>query len=174
VADETGRYRYFDERGNLVRKFRFADSGEHRILALADTYTVFVTPQGRLTVLDNSGEELMVRRVFQTIVGGELMDDGFGIYGKDGECAVVQPREDMVWEFRPPPGRVRVRHPSGTDPVVVHALNDVITVFSGYKRKLEVVWRYECSGDVVVFDADAEGHTVVALADQKVYRLGAD
>jgi hypothetical protein len=174
VPDATGRFRYFDSRGNLVRKFRFADAGEHRILLLADTFTVFVTPEGRLTVLDNAGEELMVRRVFQTIIGGELMGDGFGVYGEDGECAVVVPREDTVWEFRPPPGRVRVRKPSNMDPLVVHALNDVVTVFSGYKRKLDVVWRYACSGDIAAFDADAEARTVVALADEKVYRLGAE
>jgi hypothetical protein len=87
---------------------------------------------------------------------------------------VVVPREDTVWEFRPPPGRVRVRKPSNMDPLVVHALNDVVTVFSGYKRKLDVVWRYACSGDIAAFDADAEARTVVALADEKVYRLGAE
>jgi hypothetical protein len=174
VADETGRFRYFDSDGNLLRKFRFADSGHHKVLLQADTYTVFVTPEGRLTVLDNSGEELMVRRVFRTLTGGEHLGDCFGIYGDDGECAVVDPRDDLVWEFRPPPGRVKVRRPSNMDPLVVHVLNDAITVFMGYKRKLDVAWRYACSGDVVAFDADAEVHTVVALADGKVYRLGAE
>jgi outer membrane protein assembly factor BamB len=174
VPDSTGRFRYFDSRGNLVRKFRFAEPGDHKVLALGDDFTVFATPAGRVTVLDSSGGELMVRRVFRTLTGAEVLGNCFAVYGEDGECAVIDPREDMVWDFRPPPGRVRVRKPSNMDPLVVHVLNEIVTVFMGYKRKLDVAWRYSCSGDIVAFDADQEGRTVVVLADQKVYRLGAE
>ena len=171
VAGGDGRFRYYDAEGRLVRKVRFGDTDQHRVLGLGEGFSVFAGPEGRLTVLDAEGDQMWSRTLFGNITGLELAGWTLAVYGGGGACAVVDPREDSVWEFGPPPGLVRVRKPAGRDPLLVHAAGNAVTVFKGYRRKLEVLWRYNCSGEVVLLDADWLGRAVAALADQKIYRI---
>jgi len=172
-SDAEGRFRYYDSGGGLLRKFRFADQEDHRAVCLGDGLSVFASAQGRLSVLDAAGRELWSRRLFDRITGVELIGASVVAYGESGNCALVEPREDKVWEFQPPPGRVRLRRPAGADPMLVHAAGNAVTVFSGYRRKLDVVWRYTCKDDVSALDADVSTRIVVALAGERLYRLEA-
>ena len=119
----------------------------------------------------SAGREMWSGRPFQQVMGLEVLGAILAVYGQDGTCAAVEPRTGRVWEFRPPPGRVRVRKPEGADPVVVHVAGSAITVFSGYRRKLDVVWHYECGAEITAFDTDGSACAVVALAGEKLYRV---
>jgi len=171
VSDGDGRFLYYSADGRLMRKFRFGEDERHEALALHDAFSVFVGAEGRLTVLDADGRQMWSRRLFSQVAGLEVLGEALAVYGDAGACAHVDPREGTVWEMLPPPGRVRLRKPAGSDPLVVHAAGSVVTVFRGYRRKLDVVWRHDCEEDVSALDADADAHAVVALAGQKVYRV---
>ena len=173
VPDDQGRFRYYDSEGRLLRKFRFDDQEDHRAVALGDGVSVFASAQGRLSFLDADGRELWSRRLFGRITAVELLGGPVAAYGETGTCAIVEPREDKLWEFQPPPGRVRLRKPPGADPMLVHAAGEAVTVFSGYRRKLDVVWRYACKGEVSALEADRSTRIVVALAGDTLYRLEA-
>ena len=171
VCDASDRFRYYDSEGGLRRKFRFAEAEGHRAVALGADFSAFVGPGGRLTVLDEAGRQVWGRRLFKRVTRVERLDGALAVYGEDGVCAAVEPRQDRVWEFVPPPGRALLRKPARADPVLVHAAGPTITVFAGYRRKLEARWRCRCSGEVEQFDADRAAGCVVALADGKLHRL---
>ncbi len=170
VPDAEGRFRYYGRDGALLRKFRFAE-GEHRALALGDAFSVSADAHGRLAVMDPDGREMWSRTLFPKVTGAEVLDGNIAVYGENGACAAVDPRQDAVWEFQPPPGRARIRRPAGADPVAVHVAGSAITVFRGYRRKLDVIWHYDCRADVGAFDADANAKAVTAIAGDKVYRI---
>ena len=173
VCDLGHRFRYYDSDGELRRKFRFGEAEGHRAVGLGNDFSAFVGPGGRLTVLDAAGGRLWGRRLFQTVTRVERLDSALAVYGEDGICAVVEPRRDRVWEFVPPPGQALLRKPAGADPVLVHAAGEDVTVFGGYRRKLEPLWRCRCSGRVEQFDADRQARCVIVLADGKLHRLEA-
>jgi hypothetical protein len=171
VADAEGRFRYYGRDGALARKFKFADKEEHHALALGDDFSVFASTGGRVTVLNADGREMWSRRLFPRVLGLELLGGALAVYGERGACAAVDPSEDAVWEFQPPPGRVRVRKPPGADPIVVHAAASAVTVFRGYRRKLDVIWHHDCRAEITALDTDAGARGVVALAGEKVYKI---
>jgi len=171
VADAEGRFRYYERDGSLARKFRFADKEEHHALALSDDLSVFASTEGRVTVLNAEGREVWSRRLFPRVLGLELLGAALAVYGEHGACAAVDAATDAVWDFQPPPGRVRVCKPAGADPIVVHAAGSAVTVFRGYRRKLDVIWHHDCGADITALDADADARSVVALAGEKVYRI---
>lgn len=171
VCDSGHRFRYYGAEGELQRKFRFGDAQGHRPVVLGNDFSAFVGPGGRLTVLDASGRQLWGRRMFQTVTHVAQLDGALAVYGENGVCAVVEPRRDRVWEFVPPPGRALLRKPAGGDPVLVHAAAGDVTVFSGYRRKLDVLWRFRCSGEVELLDADRDARCIIVLADRKLHRL---
>ena len=164
--------KYFGRDGELQRKLRFGHGGQRAVL-LADDFSVFTAEDGRLTVLSLDGRRIMSRKLLPRVTRVEEMDGSLAVYGEEGVCAAVDPREDRVWEFVPPPGRVLLRRRPGMDPLMIHAAGAAVTVFLGYRRKLDVVWRHRFSGDVELFDADADASNVLVLADGKIHRLEA-
>ncbi|MHC4591614.1 MAG: PQQ-binding-like beta-propeller repeat protein [Planctomycetota bacterium] len=173
VTDRNGRFRYYDAAGRLTRKLRISDEAEHRALALGDGFTVLASSTQRLTVLDGEGRELWSRHVFPELAGLEVLGGTLAVYGPGSACAAVDVRDGTVWRMDPPPGRVRLRKPPGSDPVLVHAAGSALTLFKGYQRKLDAVWRHTCDGPVIAFDTDRDARTVVALVGRSACRLEA-
>jgi outer membrane protein assembly factor BamB len=171
VCDLDRRFRYYNAEGNIQRKFRLGQTERHRAVALGNDYTAFVGRGGQLTMLDAKGHQLWAQRLFQTVTRVERLDRALAVYGEDGVCAVVEPRRDRVWEFVPPPGRVLLRKPASGDPLLVHAAGPVVTVFSGYRRKLDLLWRCRCGGEVEQFDADRDARCIIALAEGRLDRF---
>jgi hypothetical protein len=171
VRDGEGRFRYYDSEGRLARKFRFAGGQEYRALLLADDFTLFGAPDGGLAFVDGEGQQIWSRRLYPEVLRVELLEDCVAVYGPQGAATAVDPRRDAVWEVMPPPGLVCLRKPPGLDALLVHASESAVTVFSGHRRKLDVVWRYECKGEVVALDSDSHTRVVNAVAEGRVYRL---
>jgi hypothetical protein len=168
VSDATGRFQCYDRRGRLTQKFRF-DEEEQRPLAVGERFVVFGDPQGRLTVLDADGGQPFSRRLFEEIRGVEVLESTVAVYGQPGACALVNAAEGGVREFRPPPGQLKLRRPPGAGPLLVHADERTITVFSGYRRELSVVWRRDFGARIGAFDADRWARAIAVLAGEKLY-----
>jgi len=172
VEDEDGRFRLFDRQGSMIRKFRFG-GGKPTLLGLGRGFSVFGRGGGKLTVLDSDASEVWTGVLFDDMTGVELLGRSLGVYSASGNCAVIEPWEGLVHEMAPPPGRVRLRCLPGHDPLAVHVAGNVITVFSGYRRKLDVKWRFECHAGVEMFDVDMDAAAVAALAEDKLYWIEA-
>ncbi|KPK66252.1 MAG: hypothetical protein AMK73_00610 [Planctomycetes bacterium SM23_32] len=171
VAGSDGRFRFYDAEGTLVKKFRFAESEGHRALALGEGFSAFADAADRLTVFGPDLEETWSGRIFAQVTRAEAVGPMLAVYGPLGACAALDPAGGKVWEMRAPPGLAYVRWPEDGDPLVVHASGAAVTTFSGYKRKLGVVWRYTCDAEVTLLATDAEARAVVALAGDKLYRI---
>jgi len=169
VSDEDGRQLFYNAAGKLLRKFRFAGSQAYIALGLGDGFSVFGAEGGTVLVLDAEGHEMWSERLFEELADLELFGMSLAAYGVGGACVAVDPLERLVWDFRPPPGQVRLRKPSGQDPIVVHSAGKVITAFKGYGREMQVVWCFECAQEVTMFDIDGSGRHVVALAGDRLY-----
>lgn len=172
VADRGGRFRYFTPDGHLKRKFRFGQSAEGQVVGLADDFTAFLRGGGLVTVLKNDGREVFSQSLFKNTVGAELLGRQLAVYGPTGSAAYVDPWSGTVHEMFPPPGKARVRCLPGQSPFLVHMSGKTLAVYSGYKRKLDVVWRYECRAVVEMFDVDMDGNRVAAFAQDRLYWIG--
>ncbi len=171
VTDVEGRNRFFNAAGRLIRKFRFSGSDRREPLALADGYSVFGRADGHLVVLDGEGRPLWSEHLFSRIADLEVFGVTLAVYGESGACVVIDPLENLVWDFQPPEGMSRLRKPSRGDPSVVHATGNVVSVWTGYGRDLRLRWCYECDDEVSILKTDRQGRTVVALAGDKLYCL---
>jgi hypothetical protein len=172
VEDEDGRFRFFDRQGSLIRKFRFG-GGKPTLIGLGLGFSVFDRGGSKLTVLDSDAGEVWTGVLFEDMTGVELLGRALGVYSASGKCAVLEPWDGLVHEMAPPPGRVRLRCLPDHDPLAVHVAGNVVTVFSGYRRKLDVKWRFECHAGVEMFDVDMDATAVAVLAEDKLYWIEA-
>ncbi len=171
VPDSEGKYRYHNPEGLMVRKFRFRHRRAFRPLGLGRGFGVFAGPPGRLTIVDDDGEEVWSRRLFERIEGVDLLGEALAVYGEEGRCAAVSPAEDMIWEFHLPPGLRRVRLAGGFDPVAVHADGSEVVALGGRPEQPDVLWRCELGADVTALDADQALLHVAAVAGESVHMI---
>ena len=169
VADKDGRYRFFDVDGQLQSKFRFPSGDSSRLLGVADDFSVFGWPGGRLRVVDAESTQLWGASLFSDVSEVEVLGRTFAVYGASGGCALVDPQAQTVHEMSPPAGRVRLRIVPSLGPVVVHIAGRMISAFTGVQSSLNMAWRYECPAGIEMFAADMDAGIVVALAGERLY-----
>ena len=172
LKDKDGRFRYYSPDGHLQRKFRFGGEMESEVSGLAEDFTVFLRGGHRVSVLEHDGNEVFSGSLFKHTVGVEILGRQLAVYGPNGATALLDPWEDKVHEMFPPPGKVRLRCEPGQDPVLIHVAGKAITAFSGYKRKLDVDWRFDCHAPIEMADADLNGRRIAALAADRLYWVG--
>jgi len=164
VKDVEGRLRFFDSSGRLRRKQRIAGQERFEHIVLEDGFCALGGSQGRVLIQDARGKVLWTARVVERVASLESLGNAIGVYDASGKCLLLNPYGDILVEFDPPPGLCAMRIPRGGEPVLIHARRNVLTAFGGYHRKLEALWRFECEGEVELFEADRDASFAVIAA----------
>ncbi|MFO7959135.1 MAG: PQQ-binding-like beta-propeller repeat protein [Candidatus Brocadiia bacterium] len=172
-ADTSGRFSFFEVDGGLRHKFRFGGEELYWACGLGADFAVFRDEVGHLMVLDFDGADVWQGRPLGVLSRVEVLSESVAVYREEGACALVDPREDQVSEMWPPPGQSLLRRRPAGEPVVVVAEGNAVTAYTGFRRRLDVVWRVECDAEVTDFRADPQAHAVAALAGGELYRINA-
>jgi hypothetical protein len=135
-------------------------------------FAVFLRGGNRVTVLEDDGNEVFSGTLFKHTVGVEVLGRQLAVYGPNGAAALLEPWEGRVHEMLPPPGKVRLRSVPGEDPQLIQIAGKAVTVFTGYKRKLDVKWRFDCHAPIEMAETDLDGQRVAALAADRLYWIG--
>ncbi len=168
TGDESGRYRFFTDEGRLFHKLRFGGAATYPAAGLSDEFALFASPGGRMYAVDHEGRKMWGGRPVGALDRTEVPGETVYAYSLTEDCAVVEPLSGDVWELVPPPGRTRLRKPPEGDPVLLHAEGNVLTAFTGYRRKLDVLWRYRAEAGIDGFGVCAEGHVAVLTVGPEV------
>jgi len=172
-ADASGRFSFFKADGRLRHKFRFGGQESYRPCGVGGDFGVFCDETGHLIVLDFDGGELWKGRPLGVLSRVEVLPAAVAVYREEGACALIDPHQDDVTELWPPPGESRLCRRPGGEPVLMLAENNAVTAYTGFRRRLDVVWRVECDEKVADFRADPQARAVAALAGGELYRINA-
>ena len=171
TRDAEGRFRFFDARGNMLRKQRLAADEQFDQVILEDGFCAFGGSEGRVVVQDVSGKVLWAERVADSIARMESLENSFAVHDQGGTAMLINPYGEVTAELQPPPGLCMMRRPQGRDPVLLHARRNILTAYGGYRRKLEALWSFRCEDQIEVFEADRNARLVVVAAGNFLYFL---
>jgi len=164
VADAAGRFMYFNSEGKLCRKWRFADVEGVPFAALEENFAVFASEDGRISVWDAHGRRLWSGKPVDRLAGLESFGELLVARDATGGHFLIDPYGHTVWEFKPPPGINIVRPRSDGDPLLVHGKGRAVTVFGGYRRKMEALRRFTFSDDVRLVEVNRDVRRVAVVA----------
>lgn len=173
VIDAERRYRFFDARGKLVRKQRFAGGTDFRHVVLENTFYALCSPGGKTVIFDSSGTRLWDGRAADRVSEMTVINETLAVFDGSRLCKLIEPTGEAVWEFAPDPGICTLRRPVTSTPVLLHARGSTFTVFGGSRTSLNALWNFECEDDISTFEADGKAQRVAILAGDKIYLLQA-
>ncbi len=174
TEDGEGRFRFFDDRGRLMRKQRMAGGEQFHHVVLEDEFCVFGGSEGRLIVQDARGRVTWSGRAANRIARLEALEGAFAVHDEGGWCFLLKPDGEVLGEFHPPSGQCLLRSPSRGDPVLLHAEGKMLTAFQGHQKKLAVIWRFGCREEIRALEADRDGNFVAIVTAERLYFIRGD
>jgi hypothetical protein len=169
TEDDELRLRFFDSSGRQLRKQRFHVEERFEHMILENAFCAFGSNQGRVVLQDLQGKVASRRKVVDRVVRLESLETAVAVYDAGGQCLIMAPHGNVLMAFAPPPGDCLVRMPRSGSPLVLHSRGPVLTALTGRGAGLEPLWRFECPGEIITFDADRDGRQVAVATSDRIY-----